>query len=622
MTRLLVFVLSAIVAASAVSAQDAGRGDGWVVLSVEDYRVLRARALPSLPDPAPPPVDAALTRVDYDLRVTASGDAAAGQARLTIDVLKQGWVSVQMPAGLFVRDARIDGRPTALVEGNPSRVLISRPGRSTLTLEVVVPVTAQGGAESMTLPSSGSALSSVTFTVPKTGVDLSVAGGLVAERRDSATESRWVAYGSAGRALSFAWKRKADDRRGELPLRTRARITEIVALGEDSNQLTANVQFEVTQGLAREAVIAIPAGVIVNHVTGSTVADWNVDRGSLTVGFLEPISSQTSVVVSGEWRAAREGTIAIPLVRVPAAERETGGVAVDVAGPGEIAGQQPRGLEPADPADLGDIVAGRESPSMVAFRLTPMAGAAARALSVNLTRYEAKAVLIANIEEARYDALVTEDGKRLVRARYAVRNNQRGFLSVTLPANATLWSASLAGQTIRPGVSPSGGLLLPLRKGRANADAPAFAVEVLYLERAPAWPEKGEDRIVLPAVDLPISRTGLTLHYSPRFAIEPQRGAFRLDEDTGPWSAALRDPVRLHSNAPSASPPPSPPAERDFKVLLDQFKEDSGRLRQGVIPVAIPFPAMGTSLFLASELTPESQPPAIDIQVRAIGGRR
>jgi hypothetical protein len=145
---------------------------------------------------------------------------------------------------------------------------------------------------------------------------------------------------------------------------------------------------------------------------------------------------------------------------------------------------------------------------------------------------------------------------------------------------------------------------------------------VLYLERAAAWPDKGDDRIVLPAVDLPISRTGLTLHYSPRFAIEPQRGAFRVDDDTGPWSPALRDPLSAPPGAPPASSPPPAPAQQEYKLLLDQFKEDAGRLRQGVIPVAIPFPAVGTSLFLASELTPESQPPAIDIQVRAIGGRR
>ena len=46
-----------------------------------------------------------------------------------------------------------------------------------------------------------------------------------------------------------------------------------------------------------------------------------------------------------------------------------------------------------------------------------------------------------NVEEARYDALVAEDGKLLVRARYGIRNNQRTFLAVALPPNATLWSA-------------------------------------------------------------------------------------------------------------------------------------------------------------------------------------
>lgn len=124
---------------------------------------------------------------------------------------------------------------------------------------------------------------------------------------------------------------------------------------------------------------------------------------------------------------------------MPAAERETGGIAVDVVGSAEIGERQPRGLEPADASDLGDIVAGRESPSMVAFQFSPLAGGAPRSLTVNVTRYTPKAVLVANVEEARYDALLGEDGKLLVRARYAIRNNQRGFLAVSLPPNSTLW---------------------------------------------------------------------------------------------------------------------------------------------------------------------------------------
>src|SRR5579859_5499044 len=79
---------------------------GWVVIPVEEYRVLRAKAYPVEHDPEPPPLDATLTRVDYDLHV--QGDLAAGRASLTIDVLKDGWERVPVPAGLLVREARLD----------------------------------------------------------------------------------------------------------------------------------------------------------------------------------------------------------------------------------------------------------------------------------------------------------------------------------------------------------------------------------------------------------------------------------------------------------------------------------------------------------------------------------
>ena len=330
---------------TAPDAQDLPRTDGWVVLSVEDYRTLRTRAFASAPEP-PPPVDAALTRIDYDLRL--AGDTVTGDARLTIDVLKQGWVSVLVPPGVLVRDARLDGRPTAIVDGDPPRVLIARPGRSSLTLGLVVPLTASAGTESIVLPPSGSALSAVSLVIPRTGVDLSVSGGLVVDHTESATETRWTIYGRPGGALTFSWKRKADDHRATLPLKTRARITELVALGEDSTQVSTSVHLEVSQGLARQAVLQLPPGLVVNQVAGATVADWNADATGLTVTFLEPIATDTSFLVTGETRAPREGAVVIPIVRIPAAERETGGIAVDVVGPGEINERQPRNMEPAD----------------------------------------------------------------------------------------------------------------------------------------------------------------------------------------------------------------------------------------------------------------------------------
>jgi len=627
MTRRLIGIgvisMAALVAARPARAQEPARTDGWVVLALDEYRTLRARAFPSTPDPLPPPVDAALTRVDYELRV--NGETVTGEARLTVDVLKQGWVSIQMPAGMLVRGARIEGRPTALVDGTPPRMLISRAGRSVLTLDIVVPVEASGGIESMTLPPSASALSAVTLIVPRTGVDLTVGGGFVAEQTESNAENRWTVYGSPGRLLTFSWKRKIDDRRSALPLRARARITELVALGEETSQITVSVRIEVVQGLAREVVLSTPEGVAVNQVSGATVADWRHEKGSLIVSFLEPITTSASLVVSAETRAPREGAVGIPIIRMPAAERETGGVAVDVIGAGEITERQPRGFDPADAGDLGDIVAGRESPSMIAFGFKPLSGSAPRALDVTVSRFTDKAVLIAIVEEARYETLIAEDGKVLVRARYAVRNNQRAFLALKLPPQSILWSAALEGRQVRPGLSADGGYLLPLQKGRTGENAPTFAVELVYLQRSSAWTEKGEARLELPSVDLPVSRTGLVVHHSPRFQVEPKPGAFRRDTDAGPWSSALRTDQSVARSAPPPPPPPAkPPSDRDdagIQILVDRFRKEMGKTTAGVIPVQVKVPDIGPSFFVAAELTAESQSTALDLHYKRLSER-
>ena len=423
--------------------------DGWVVLPVDEYRALRERANPQPPQPAAPPVDATLTRIDYDLRI--ENDTVAGRALLTIDVLRDGWTRVQIPAGLMVRDAQLDGQPVPLVEGPPPHVILSRAGRVVLTLDIALALTSSAGTESIALPASASPISRAVLALPRVGVDLSVSGGFVADRVEAAGESRWTTFGRPNQMLTLSWKRKVDDRRAEQPLRTRARVTTLVGLAEDVSQVAAAVRLEVLQGLARDVVLALPPGLAINQVNGATVGDWDVTNGMLRVRLLDPVTTETSFVVQGETRAPREGAVAVPLLRVPAAERETGGVAVDVVGAGEISERATRGLEPADPSELGEIVAGRESPSMIAFRLRPLAGSDPRSLAVTVVRYTPQAVLIANVEEARYRTLASEDGGLLVEARYAVRNNQRSFLKVTLPAGATVWSATVGGRPDSPG---------------------------------------------------------------------------------------------------------------------------------------------------------------------------
>jgi len=613
---------------------------GWVVLSLDDYHLLRSRAYPA-DHPDSPPVDATLTRVDYDLRI--AGDLATGRATLTIDVLKDGWVRVPIPAGLMVREARLDGKLVSLVpaaaqsagaKSNQLTVLLSKPGRSIVQLDIAFQVALSAGEESITLPSTSSGVTRATVNLPRQGVDVRLSGGLLSDKSESSTDSKWIAYSRGNSPLTFTWHRKLEDHHATLPLRMRGGLTELVGLGEDTTSINAEVNLTITQGVAREAKLEIPDKITINQVLGASVSDWEIKSGELTVTFLEPVEQSARFVITAETRLPRDGQMDIPLLRLLNTEHETGGVAVEVLGAGEIKDVKSAGLESADASDLGELIASRQSPSLAAFRFRAANTAPARALAINVARYTPQAVLMANIEEARYNVLISKEGKLLVQARYAVRNNQRNFLKITLPAGATLWSATLSGRPVRPGQSPDGALLLPLEKARAGEDAPLFAVEVLYISRDAAWTDKGQSRLTLPALDLPISRTGLHIFNPPLFRVSSSPGTFRSQNYEDPASPVLSPDLSYGGEAGgfgagtgagiSAGSVAGDAAARtgtadkvpaqSTQTLVDEYraKSVSGRV-SGILPIHVSFPEVGPSLFFVSELTSESQAATIEL---------
>jgi hypothetical protein len=612
---------------------------GWVVIPVEEYQALRARAYPAEREPEPPPVEATLTRVDYDLHVNSTGDLATGQASLTVDVIKDGWVRVAIPSGLLVREARLDGKEVSLVSGSPGKgsgqlsAVLAHAGRAVLLLEVALPVASSAGEESLALPSTASGVTRAAVELPRQGVDIHLSGGLLAEKSETGVASRWLAYGRGNEPLTFRWRRKLDDHRQTLPLRARGSLTQLTGLGEDATSVYAEISLDVIQGAAKEARIQLPDKVTINQVSGAMVADWEAKNGELAVTFLEPVEQSTRFTITGETRTPREGKIEIGLMRLVNMEREAGGIAVEVLGAGEIKDQTTQGLERVDAADLGETVASRQSPSLVAFRFRSPDVAAPRSLVVNVARYDQQAVLMANVEEARYHVLMSNEGKILVQARYAIRNNQRNFLKITLPQGVSIWSAVLAGKPVRPGQAPDGSVLLPLEKSHAGDDAPAFAVEVVYLMRDTAWTEHGRARLTLPALDLPISRSGVLLFHAPQFRVTAEPGTFRVEPYENPFSAALNPAVYTSTNGAAGfstnglrgknndqeldgqnNNDGSAAAPQGTSKAFDDFRTRSmGGKSARVLPIRVSFPVFGAALFLVSELTGENQAPAIEL---------
>jgi hypothetical protein len=170
----------------------------------------------------------------------------------------------------------------------------------------------------------------------------------------------------------------------------------------------------------------------------------------------------------------------------------------------------------------------------------------------------------------------------------------------------------VSGRPIRPGLAEQGAILLPLEKSRVGEEAPAAVVQLVYFQRIDPWLDAGDTRLLLPALDLPVSRTGLEFRHSPRFRLEPRAGSFHAADDAGPFALTAQQP---------GLPPPAPVAatgSKQLQALVDRFRNESARTVAGALPVAITFPEFGSRLFVAAELTAEGRAPVVELAYKRI----
>src|SRR5258708_4720784 len=315
-------------------AQDVPRSTGWVVIPIREYETLRDKAYPTEPPAEPPAVEATLTRLDYDLRI--EGALATGRAALTVDVLKEGWVRVPIPPNLLVRQASLGGKRVSLAatpgKANQWSAVLNTQGRSVLTLDLSFAVNSSGGAERLLLPTGASGVTRASIVFPSQDLDVKVSGGFISSK----SAASYIAYARGNDLLTFTWRKKIEERRVELPLRMRGSLTQIFGLGEDSTSLNAEIEIDVVQGAAAQVKIAVPDSVTINQVLGATVADWDVKAGQLVVNFLEPADRSVKFTLTGETRLAREGAIAVPLLRLLQTDPEPPAAPLHMFGPAAI----------------------------------------------------------------------------------------------------------------------------------------------------------------------------------------------------------------------------------------------------------------------------------------------
>src|SRR5262249_22976653 len=126
----------------------------------------------------------------------------------------------------------------------------------------------------------------------------------------------------------------------------------------------------------------------------------------------------------------------------------------------------------------------------------------APALALEWVRFPDSSVLAAVAESATITTLVTSEGKSLTEIRLTVKNQAQPFLKVGLPQGATILSADVAAEKVKP-VEGTDGNRVPLLRPGFRPNGP-YEVSFVFIHSGAPFAKKGGSELALPGMDIPV----------------------------------------------------------------------------------------------------------------------
>lgn len=475
---------------------------GTITLPRADYDRLLDLAGRRPPAPDVAPVPAVLTRSEIRARV----DGAAVRATLRIDgeVFRAGPAKVALVKGATLLDARAGaGALPMLAEGDAHVGVITGPGPFAATLELGIPVAATPGRGAFTLPVPAAGSAIATIDVPGDQTDIHVSPGLVLRRSSAAGRTTVDVILDPGRPAEIWWSTRDSAPAAEArDARFLADVKTLVTIGEPEVRLLTLVDIAVVQGQPSNFAIGVPAGYEVISVSGTSVERTEAAPTGITAVVSDPAQRRHQFLISLE-RQGSSGSFKLHsgFPTLPAAQRETGMVAIEGVGTLEVTSSEVPGLRRVDVRELDPALAATAGQLLSAYRYERTAETPP-SLVLDVKRFADAAVLAALAERAVVTTLLTSEGRALTEIMMWVRNRAQPFVKVSLPEGASVLSAEVAGTAAKPVEGQDGTRVPLLRPGfRPNG---AYMVSFVYLHAGAPFGKSGDMRMTLPKMDIPI----------------------------------------------------------------------------------------------------------------------
>jgi hypothetical protein len=490
---------------------------GNVTLTLDEYNKLveLAGKPPKRTDVAPLPYS--IKHADLKLRVENNG--VMGSVELDGEVFHKGMSKVPLTSGMTILDAHQGGKGVPLIqEGGTHAALLPGPGDFSIALDTGLALRIDAGRASFSLPAPVAGSVQLSLVIPGDRTIANINPGLITSRKSENGHTTIEATLVPGQTANVWWAtREVVAPVVPREVRFLSDAKTLVSVSEAEMRVAVLADVSVIQGEPAQFQMELPAGYEVTGVTGATLDSTETQSGVLTMKVNAPNQKSHEFLISME-RSITGTKAEAPFISIKGAQRDTGEMLVEGAGTIEITATEGGGLKRMDVKEANPYLRSlAHYPPQAAFRYHRQASEMPT-LALDWVRFPDGSVLAAVAESAEVTTMVTSEGKSLTEIKLMVKNQAQPFLKVGLPADATILSAEVAGERVKPVQGPDGNRVPLLRPGFRPTGP--YMVSFVFMHSGSPFAKKGGADLSLPSMDIPISLLNWEVFLPERYKVK------------------------------------------------------------------------------------------------------
>jgi len=291
----------------------------------------------------------------------------------------------------------------------------------------------------------------------------------------------------------------------------RAEVVDTFTFTETLVTGRALVRYDIANAPVKELSIRVPDAFTNLEINGPNIRSREQDGNLWRVELQSPVQGFYTLTVTWDQpRPAKAATMGIVGVSAQGVERETGLLTISAKAPLQVSESSATDLQRVDSGDFPDWAGEPDVSTALAYHYVRPG----YQLTLDVRRFDEAEVLQALVDSAQFTSVMADDGQMMTEMSLSVRNNGRQFLEVGLPAGATVWSAFVAGQPVRPSLR-DGKILLPIQQ--SGAEDGATTVDLTYVGTNTFPHNRGAVGFVSPKFDVPLKNARWEVYLPPDY---------------------------------------------------------------------------------------------------------